>query len=235
MNVAMKCNMTKYVAYYRVSTKGQAKSGLGLEAQEATVHRYLKPDDELVAPPFVEVESGRKAARPELERALSRCRLMEATLIVAKVDRLTRSAGFLETILKSGVEVAFCDLPGINGAVGTFLLQQMASVAQLEAGLISERTKAALRAKVERDGQWDRNASHHLVPGAGQLAATQAIKDIAERRADDVLPVVQEIRAEGKSSLRDIATALNERGITTPRGSKWQATQVKRLLDRIPG
>lgn len=225
--------MTKYVAYYRVSTNKQGKSGLGLDAQQAAVHRYLKPEDSLIAPPFVEVESGRKSDRPELNKALARCRVMGATLVVAKVDRLTRSAGFLELVLASGVPVAFCDLPGIQGAVGTFMLQQMASVAQLEAGLIGERTKAALKAKIERDGQWDRKSKHHLVPGAGQKAATAKAKAIAEARAQDRLPAIEEIRASGITSLHGIAKALNEQGIPTARGGQWQAVQVKRVLEVV--
>tara|TARA_Y100001947_G_C10298787_1_gene286188 strand:+ start:375 stop:1058 length:684 start_codon:yes stop_codon:yes gene_type:complete len=224
--------MTKYVAYYRVSTAKQGSSGLGLEAQEATVARYIKEGDELVSPPFVEVESGRRSDRPQLAKALARCRVMGATLIVAKVDRLTRSASFLETVLASGVPVVFCDLPGIQGAVGEFILRQMANIAQLEAGLISERTKAALRAKIERDGQWDRNASHHLVPGAGQAEATKAAQEKAEARASDLLPIIQEIQDAGTTSLGGIAKALNERDIPTARGRKWQAVQVKRILDR---
>lgn len=224
--------MTHYIAYYRVSTAKQGASGLGLEAQEATVGRYIQSGDTLIAPPFVEVESGKRNDRPELVKALARCRIMNATLIVAKVDRLTRSASFLETVLASGVPVVFCDLPGISGAVGTFLLQQMAAVAQLEAGLISERTKAALKAKVERDGQWDRNAKHHLLPGAGQIAATRARQERAIARAEDLLPVIRELQEAGITSLRQIAATLNDKGIKTTRGRPWQATQVKRILDR---
>lgn len=223
--------MTKYVAYYRVSTVKQGQSGLGLDAQEATVARHLQSDDELIAPPFIEVESGKHNNRPELDKALARCRVMGATLIVAKVDRLTRSASFLETVLASGVPVVFCDLPGVNGAVGEFILRQMANIAQLEAGLISERTKAALKAKVERDGQWDRNASHHLIPGAGQEAATKARQEKAKARASDLLPVIRELQESGIKSLGGIAKSLNERGITTARGGKWQAVQVRRVLD----
>ncbi|MEM9590888.1 MAG: recombinase family protein [Pseudomonadota bacterium] len=228
--------MTRFVAYYRVSTDRQGRSGLGLDAQAAAIAKFLRPgEDELIAPPFVEVESGKRNDRPELAKALSRCRAMEATLIVAKVDRLTRSASFLETLLESVVPVAFCDLPEIRGAVGRFLLQQMASVAQLEAGLISERTKAALRAKVERDGQWDRKAKHHLIPGAGQRAATQARQSSARARAKDLLPIIEDIRRDGTTSLGGIAAELNARGVSSARGGKWQAVQVRRVLDLVPG
>src|SRR5262249_52500087 len=148
--------MAKYVPYYRVSTAQQGASGLGLEAQEAAVKRHLGSGDSLLLPPFVEVETGRRDNRPELEKALAQCRARRATLIVAKVDRLTRSMSFLSRLLAWKVDVVFCDLPAMQGAVGRFMLQQMVAVAELEAGLISERTKAALAAKVARDGQWDR-------------------------------------------------------------------------------
>lgn len=225
--------MSKYVPYYRVSTERQGRSGLGLEAQKAAVQRQVTKSDALLLPPFVEVESGRRKDRPELAKALAKCRAKGATLIVAKVDRLTRSAGFLEQLLKSKVPVVFCDLPNVNGAVGKFLLQQMAAVAELEAGLISERTKAALAARVARHGQWDRNAAHHLVPGAGQKAAVAAIQAQAGERAQRVQDDIEEIRAGGIESLSGIARALNERGIPSPRGGRWQAVTVQRVLNRL--
>jgi DNA invertase Pin-like site-specific DNA recombinase len=225
--------MTKYVPYYRVSTKRQGHSGLGLEAQEAAVRRHLREQDALMLPPFVEVESGRRRDRPELAKALAKCRAKGATLIVAKVDRLSRSAGFLDQLLKASVPVVFCDLPNVNGAVGKFLLQQMAAVAELEAGLISERTKAALAARVARLGQWDRKASHHLIPGNGQPAAVAATKAKAGERALRVQDDIEEIRAAGTSSLGGIAKALNDRGIPSPRGGRWQAVTVQRVLARL--
>ena len=145
------------------------------------------------------------------------------------MDRLTRFASFLETIVKSSVPVVFRDLPGIEGAVGNFILKQMANIAQLEAELIFERTKAALRAKVERDGQWDRKARHHLVPGAGQKVATEAVQAKAKARAIVV------IMNSGISSYRGIAKELNARDIKTARGGRWQAVQVKRVLETWAG
>lgn len=227
--------MAKYVPYYRVSTKRQGESGLGLEAQEAAVRRFLGDDGKLLLPPFVEVETGRRSDRPELTKALARCRSRKATLIVAKVDRLTRSAAFLGKLLEADVPVAFCDLPAIQGAIGKFLLQQMAAVAELEAGLISERTKAALRAKVERDGQWDRKASHHLVPGAGRDEALEAIRAKARKFAADLAPEILDIQAEGIVSAAGIARALNDRAIPAPRGGKWQAAQVQRIRAKLAG
>ena len=140
--------MDRYVAYYRVSTRQPGQSGLGLEAQEAAVMHYLKGGKIIAA--FTEVESGRKAKRPQLEAALAKARLHNAALVVAKVDRLTRSVAFLSRLLEADVDVRFADLPQIEGPTGRFMLQQMAAVAELEAGLISARTKAALQAAKAR-------------------------------------------------------------------------------------
>jgi DNA invertase Pin-like site-specific DNA recombinase len=182
---------------------------------------------------FTETESGKRSDRPQLAKALAACRAHGAILVVAKVDRLTRSQAFLEALRDSGVDVRFCDLPDVKGATGRFLLAQMAAVAELEAGLISERTKAALAAKVARDGQWDRKAKHHLVPGAGQQAAAAAVRESAERRAHDLADTVAQLRADGITSLRGMAVALNAAGAETPRGAPWGASTVRNLLARL--
>jgi len=199
----------RYVAYYRVSTGAQGRSGLGIEAQRETAKRFLAAEGGGWPPlaSFTETESGRRSNRPQLAKALAACRAHRATLVVAKVDRLTRSQAFLETLRDSGVEVRLCDLPDVKGATGRFLLAQMAAVAELEAGLISERTKAALAAKVARDGQWDRNASHHLVPGVGQEAAAEAVRDQVNKRARDLADVVNQLRG-----LRSNVASRHRRG-----------------------
>ena len=144
----------KVVAYYRVSTDRQGRSGLGLGAQREAVRSLIEASGGW--PPvaeFTETESGRRADRPQLAAALAACRVHRAVLVIAKLDRLARNQAFLMALIDSGVGVLFCDLPEIPaGAVGRFMLQQMAAVAELEAGLISERAKAALAAKVARDG-----------------------------------------------------------------------------------
>jgi DNA invertase Pin-like site-specific DNA recombinase len=224
----------RFIAYYRVSTAKQGQSGLGLDAQRDRVQQFLKGSAGF--PPlaeFVEEESGRKVDRPALAAALAACRVRGATLIIAKLDRLARNQRFLMELVDSGTEVLFCDFPQIPaGAAGRFMLQQMAAVAELEAGLISERTKAALRAKVARDGQWDRKAAHHLRPGVGQKAAAAAVKAAADARAADLLGHLQGLRAEGVTSLAAHAKHLNEAGIPTPRGGQWTATAVSRVLQR---
>lgn len=224
----------KFIPYYRVSTDKQGRSGLGLEAQQEIVKRYLKARSAALLPPFVEVESGRKNTRPELEKALSACRVHRAALIIAKLDRLSRDQHFLMSLIQKDVDVVFCDFPELPpGAVGRFMLQQMAAVAELEAGLISERTKAALKAKVARDGQWDRKSRHHLVPGAGQEVATATAQAKAVSRAKDLAGHIIAIRSRGITGASKIAAELNRLEIPSVRGGAWQAVQVQRVLDRF--
>ena len=123
-----------FIAYYRVSTGKQAKSGLGIEAQRQAVANYLNGGNWRIVGEFVEVESGKRSDRPQLDKALAMARVKQVPLVVAKVDRLTRSVAFLSRLLEAGVDVRFADLPMIEGATGKFLLQQMAAVAELEAG-----------------------------------------------------------------------------------------------------
>src|SRR5918994_7346504 len=140
----------RFVASDRVSTDQQGRSGLGLEAQRETVRGFLNGGQWKLCGEFVEVESGRRSERPELDKSLTHCRIMGATLIVANVSRLTRSVAFLSRLLEGNVEVRFCDLPQIEGPTGKFMLQQMAAVAELEAGLIGDRTRKALAAAKAR-------------------------------------------------------------------------------------
>jgi DNA invertase Pin-like site-specific DNA recombinase len=129
---------------------GQGKSGLGIEAQRAAVAAYLNGGDWSIVAEFTEVESGKRSDRPALDQALAAAWLHRASLVVSKVDRLTRSVAFLLRLLEAGVDVRFADLPQIEGATRRFLLQQMVAVAELEAGMISARTKAALAAAAKR-------------------------------------------------------------------------------------
>src|ERR1035437_6339889 len=143
----------RFIAYFRVSTDRQGRSGLGLDAQRKAVADYLDDGAWELVGEYTEVESGKRADRPELARALESCRKQKATLIIAKLDRLARNARFLLTVVEGTGErgVVFCDLPtGPPGPVGKFLVTQMAAVAELEAGLISQRTRAALAAAKAR-------------------------------------------------------------------------------------
>jgi DNA invertase Pin-like site-specific DNA recombinase len=219
-----------FLAYYRVSTGKQRKSGLGLEAQRQAVANYLNGGNWRIVGEFTEVESGRRSDRPELDKALAAARVRQVPLVVAKVDRLTRSVAFLSRLLEAGVDVRFADLPMIEGATGRFLLQQMAAVAELEAGMISARTKAALAAAKRRGVKLGGDRGARLTAKA-RAAGRAAVKERARNRALDLAPIIQELRADGCESLRAIAAGLEERGIPAARGGKWSAEQVARLLE----
>lgn len=229
--------MTAYIAYIRVSTEGQGKSGLGMEAQVSAINRHIRAEDKLLLPIMEEVESGKRSDRPVLRKALDRCRVMGATLLVAKLDRLARNREFVGAIMRSGVPVEFCDLPQSKGATGTFLLGVMAEVAQLEAGLIGERTRAALAASRARGRVLGGDRGYRHTPdqarrhGAIGGAKRREAANSAAQSAADLIAEVQAGLAE--QSLNATAKALNERGAQTPRGGAWTATAVRRALARI--
>lgn len=225
--------MTKektFIGYARVSTARQGASGLGLDAQQTAIEDHVKGKGRLALPIFVEVESGKRDDRPELEKALAMAKLTGATLVVAKLDRLSRNAQFLMSLVDSGADVVFCDLPEIPpGPVGRFLLQQMAAVAELERGLISQRTKAALivaKARGVRLGGY--KGGKKADPVLGLSARRQAAQDFRDR----VMPTIQELQANGVTTANAIAQRLTDAGIQTARkGKAWSAVQVLRLLD----
>jgi DNA invertase Pin-like site-specific DNA recombinase len=223
----------KFVAYFRVSTGRQGKSGLGLEAQREAVKTYLNGGEWSIVAEFTEVESGKRSDRPALEQALAAARLHRAALVVSKVDRLTRSVAFLSRLLEAGVDVRFADLPAIEGATGRFLLQQMVAVAELEAGMISKRTKDALAAAKKRGKVL--GGFRGVIPGAKMRAASKkALQQRVEQRVQDIGPTIRELQAAGKTSLRAIANELNARAIPTARGTgEWSAVQVLRVLERL--
>ena len=223
----------QFIAYYRVSTDRQGRSGLGLDAQRATVRQYIAARDGEIVGEFEEVESGKRSDRPALLAALAACRARGAVLIIAKLDRLARNVRFLLTVLEGiGKEgVVFCDLPNMpDGAVGKFMLTQFAAVAELEAGLISQRTKDALRA-AKAAGRTLGNP--HLKTGNREVAkvASQAASSLAKSRARDVLPYIHAAQAAGANTLAQLADALEARGVKAPRGgTKWTRAQVRRVI-----
>lgn len=227
----------RFVAYLRVSTEGQGRSGLGLEAQRQVVAAHVARTGGEVVAEFQEVESGRKNSRPQLAVALACCRTRRAVLLVAKLDRLARDARFLLGLVEGTGEagVVFCDLPQLPpGPVGKFMLTQMAAVAELEAGLTGQRTRAALAAAKARG---TRLGNPQLQPGTPEAAAgARAVKgERARAWAAELRAVVEGLRAEGAvpegAGLRVVAAALEARGIRTPRGgAAWSAAQVRRVL-----
>jgi len=176
----------KFVSYLRVSTDKQGRSGLGLEAQREAVSRYLNGGNWTVAAEYVETESGKRSDRPKLMAALAHAKAIGATVVFAKLDRLTRNLDLLRSVVASGVDLVFCDLPHVPpGAMGRFLLTQMAGVAELEAGLISERTKAALAAAKARGVKLGNANSARALRGKqkGNREAVAAIKRKAQEHA----------------------------------------------------
>lgn len=220
----------KFVSYLRVSTRKQGKSGLGVEAQRAAVANFLNGGKWAHVCEFVETESGSRDDRPKLAEALSVCRLHNATLVIAKLDRLSRDAHFLLGLTKAGVKFVAADMPEANEMV----VGMMAVVAQAERKMISQRTKAALAAAKARGVKLGKpeNLRDQMAGRAnGRAARTRA----AINRAGDLLPIIADIRAGGAASLRAIAAELNSRGIPTARGRQWSAVQVKRVRERSIG
>jgi DNA invertase Pin-like site-specific DNA recombinase len=221
-------NTGKFVAYYRVSTQRQGRSGLGLDAQKETVRNYLNGGDWQLVAEFTEVESGKRSDRPEFAKALAACRLHRATLVIAKLDRLSRNVHFVSNLMESGVEFVAVDFPQAN----KLTIHIIAAVAEHEAAMISQRTKDALAAAKKRGKVL--GGFRGKVPTAKDRArSTEALQRKADARASDLAPTIAELQAAGKTSLRAIAEGLNELGIPTARGTgQWSATQVMRVLDR---
>lgn len=219
----------KFVAYYRVSTDKQGHSGLGLEAQQDLVKRFLNGGQWSLIGEFTEIESGtrkRLKKRPMLQAALELARKQKATLVVAKLDRLARDVQFISTLLNGNVRFVCAEMPEADR---TFL-QMMSVFAEYEATRISERTKDALKVIKKRGIKLGSPK-----PEIGSAAGVSVIKANADAYAEKVGPIVREIiRKSGASTLRDIAAALEARGVETPRGSvDWHASQVSNLLKRI--
>jgi len=210
--------MANYVAYYRVSTDRQGQSGLGLEAQQAAVASYR----ENIVAEFTEVESGKIDSRPQLAAALELCRKLDASILIAKIDRLSRDAAFLLTLRKAGVDIVAADMPH----AGTLEFGIRAVVAQHEREEISKRTKAALQAAKARGV---RLGSPN--PSAGAAVTSAA----ADEYASKVAPIVRSIVAKmGAASLRAIARELQAHGVQTSRGgSTWSPSAVANLMQRI--
>jgi DNA invertase Pin-like site-specific DNA recombinase len=214
----------KFVAYYRVSTAKQGRSGLGLEAQQASVQAYIK-DGQIVAE-YIEVESGKRNDRPELAQAIAHTRREGATLIIAKLDRLARSVAFIFALRDSGVKFLACDMPEAN----TLTIGLLAALAQHERELISERTKAALIAKKARGcilGS-PQNLTREATEKAAAARSRIAKENTANKRATELALLYRERGLSYKS----IAETLNSNGHLARRGGRFHACTIERLLKR---
>jgi len=215
------------INYYRVSTAKQGRSGLGLDAQRAAIETFCSTRGCKPLGEYVEIESGKRDDRPELAKALHHAKVTGATLVIAKLDRLSRNLAFLAKLQDAGTKFLAADMPEANETT----VQIMAVIAQAERKAISKRTKDALAAAKAR-GQRLGNPIGAKAFGEyqGNGAAVDAIKAKAKAFAIDVMPIIQAIRSEGHTSLRAIATQLNERGIMTARGGKWAAQAVTNVI-----
>ncbi len=213
----------KYIAYYRVSTDRQGRSGLGLEAQQQAVCDFLAGRGELVEA-FTEIESGRKNDRPQLAAALDACRCDKATLVIAKLDRLARNVYFISGLMESGVEFMAVDMPEAS----RLTIHILAAVAEHEREMISQRTKVALKAAKARGVKLGSPE-----PKKGAAIRSQVLRDKADRFAANILPIIQSLQAQGITSHKAIANALNTRGIKTANRRQWYPTTVKNLLQRV--
>lgn len=221
----------KLVAYFRVSTERQGRSGLGLEAQRTAVENYAKECGGKVLESFTEVESGRKDDRPQLARALHLARVTGATLVIAKLDRLSRDAAFLLSLQKSGTKFTAADMPQADEvSVGI-----LAIIAQAERAAISKRTKEALAAAKARGVKLGNpnGATALKRAGKGNGAAVVASKEKAGARARELAPILAQLKEAGVTGLGGIAAALNARGIETAQGKQWHKSSVRNLLERL--
>lgn len=221
----------KIVSYLRVSTQKQGHSGLGLAAQRKAIDAFVAQRRGRVLESFTEVESGKHSDRPQLTRAVHLAKVTGATLVIAKLDRLSRNAAFLLTLRDSGVKFVAADMPDANElTVGI-----MALVAQQEREAISRRTREALqaaRARGQRLGNPNGAAALRRAQ-KGNQASLRAICANADRHALNLKPVLDSLADEGITSLGRVAEALNERGMLTPRGGAWHKTSVRNLMARL--
>jgi DNA invertase Pin-like site-specific DNA recombinase len=227
----------KIIAYFRVSTKQQGASGLGLEGQQAAVEAYARQTGARIIAEYVEIESGKVADRPELAKALAHARRSKGVLVVARLDRLSRDLQFLVTLMNSEVEFVACD----NATANRLTLHILAAVAEAEAKAISDRTKAALAAAKKRGlklgsarpGHWKGREDRRLAGAKkGARAAGLVLAKAATEAYGDLRPIVADLRQKGLS-LNAIADELNTLGHTTRRGRRWNPVQVARILHRF--
>lgn len=219
-----------FIAYYRVSTAEQGRSGLGIEAQKETVTRFLNGGNWKLIAEFEEHESGKRNNRPKLREALDHCKRTGATLVIARLDRLSRNAAFTTALMESNVKFLCCDMPEAN----EFMITIMAALAAVEAKRISTNTKAALAAAKARGVKLGCAKESCNVPRADRARGAVKSAEVRATAAAEMRALiaarVQELQAEGLS-LRAIAERLTSEHVRTPReGGKWHANSVQRIL-----
>jgi len=221
--------MDRAVAYLRVSTQRQQRSGLGIEAQRATVARFAEAEGLTIIAEFVEAETGKGAdaldRRPQLAAALAAARTAKCSVLVSKLDRLSRDVAFVAGLMAQRVPFIVAEL---GRDADPFMLHLYAALAEKERRLIAERTKAALAVR-KASGTRLGNPTNLLDAGVVGRAAAKAT---ADEHARGLLPVLRTIKAEGAWTVGAVTLALNERKIPTPRGARWHVSSVMNLLAR---
>lgn len=218
----------KFVAYYRVSTAKQGASGLGLDAQQASVRRFVASHGGALVCELTEIESGKKDDRAQLAAALTECRLRGATLVTMKLDRLARSVFFISQLMESGVDFRIVENPDAT----RLTIHIFAAIAENEVATIRARTKAALQQAKARGvvlGGSRSNSSDIHKLGVPASIAARRVK--AAEKAKDILPIMHDLRTAGRS-LAEIAAELNRNGYATPRNGLWSASQVRQTMLR---
>jgi len=217
------------IALYRVSTAEQGQSGLGLEAQQASVRAFVSAQGWTLIGEFSDVASGKDDRRPGFQAALARCRQLGAILVAARLDRITRRAHTLSQLLEDGVSIRAADIPGADD----LMMRIYAAMAQKERELISARTKAALATAKARGVVLGGDRGYRPQSGPDAAAAARVRREGAERAAHRLMLEVDTLRKAGVASMLGLALALTERGVPAPRGGTiWTHTTVARVLSR---
>lgn len=222
--------MQTFVAYYRVSTKKQGQSGLGLDAQRSSVLGFVQ-NPALIVGEFCDIESGKQDRRPELLKAIEYANQQRARLVIAKLDRLSRNMTFVSSLMDSKVSFVCADMPDAN----EFTIHIFAALAQQERKMISERTRKALDEKLRRIGQWRRSGRAFQDPLVSAKAAESNRRRAAQNENNRKAMALIEALLGANQTYVAIAHQLNEAGFKTARGSAFQATQVMRLAHRAGG
>ena len=222
--------LQRAVAYYRVSTQRQGRSGLGIEAQRNAVGGFTGAEGITLVAEFVEVETGKGSdaldRRPRLAEALALAKRERCPVIVAKLDRLSRDVAFISGLMAQRVPFIVAEL---GADADPFMLHLYAALAEKERRLISERTRAALAARKAHGVRLGNRANPAQAASRGRAASIAE----ADRFAAAIMPTIQQLRRDGITSYRGIATALNARGVRTARGGKWQVSNVRNLMARV--
>lgn len=212
-------NDGRFVAYYRVSTQQQGRSGLGLEAQREAVRIYVVQRGGEVLAEFTEVETGKRSDRPELKAALNSCGRLKGTLVIAKLDRLARNMAFVANLMEGRADFVAVDMPHAD----RFTLHIFAALAEEEGRRISQRTKAALAAAKARG----------VKLGTAGVALADKNREMAYARAAEMSELILSLIESGPRTTRELAAELNKRGVSTPQGKMWHPGSVHRVQQRL--